>query len=121
MLQTLVNELKKQLDLKDSIAPGDIVIIAAVEPQMLFFAVISKIERDSSRKDEWWHISMQTLSVPMQDMTWTLRMEQACGQEIFTMGGQERFMAPIKIKKEPEKKKKERKIRKGKPNLRIIK
>ncbi|HHB75948.1 MAG TPA: hypothetical protein ENK84_05330 [Desulfobulbus sp.] len=30
-------------------------------------------------------------------MTWTLRMEQMCGLEMFTMGGKNRFMAPVRI------------------------
>ncbi len=96
-MKKLVKELKKKVSFKETINPGDVVVIAAEEPQMLFFAMITAIERDNSRKDEWWHVSMQSLTIPLQPMTWTLRMPQICGQEIFTMGGEERFMAPVKI------------------------
>ncbi len=96
-MKKLVQELKKQIVFKDTIKPGDVAIIAAEEPKMLFFVIITGIMRDDSRKDEWWQVSMQSLTVPLQLMTWTLRMPQMCGQEIFTMSGEERFMAAVRI------------------------
>jgi len=96
-MKKLVKDLKKKVAFKETVNIGDVVVIAAEEPEMLFFAIIEGIERDNSRKDEWWHVSMQSLTIPLHAMTWTLRMPQMCGQEIFTMGGEERFMAPVKI------------------------
>lgn len=96
-MEQLITELRKRLLFKSTLVPGDIVLIAAEDPQLLVFAVVTDITRDSGRKDEWWHVTMQMLSVPLQPMTWTLRMEQMSGQEIFTMGGKERFMAPLDI------------------------
>jgi hypothetical protein len=96
-MKELVEELKKKVTFKETINIKDVVLIVGQEPQMLFFAMITAIERDNSRKDEWWHVSMQSLSIPLQPMTWTLRMPQICGQEVFTMGGEERFMAPVRI------------------------
>lgn len=94
-MQKLVDELKKILPFKDTTDVGDIVVIAAKEPQMLLYAHIDKIERDSNRKDEWWHVTMSMLSIPLQKVTWTLRTEQISGQEIFTMGGEERFIQAV--------------------------
>ena len=102
-MEKLVEELSKLLPLKDSTAPGDIVLIAAEEPQMLLYARVEKIERDSSRKDEWWHVSMAMLSIPLQRVTWTLRTEQMTGQEIFTMGGEKRFVKAVEFGKDVEK------------------
>jgi len=62
---------------------------------MLAYAHVGNIERDSSRKDEWWHVKMKILSIPLQEVTWTLRTEQLTGQEIFTMGGEERFIKAV--------------------------
>lgn len=108
-MQRFVLELKKLMTFKDTTEVGDIVLIAAKEPQMLLYAKITGIERDSSRKDEWWHVKMAVLSIPIQNMVWTLRTPQMTGMEIFTMGGEERFVKAIDFKDEavepPEEKK----------------
>ncbi len=129
-MEKLVAELKKLVTFKQEIDISDVVLIAAEDPQMLAFAVITDITRDSSRKDPWWHVSMQMLSVPLQSITWTLRMEQMCGLEIFTMGGDKRFMAPVRIdlKKPgnsasgpPAENKKNAGPKEGRQRLRIVK
>ncbi len=96
-MDELVAELKELMDLKETIEVGDVALVASEDPKMLAFAVVTDISRDSSRKAEWWHVSMQMLSVPLQSMTWTLRMPQMCGLEIFTMGGKKMYMAPVRI------------------------
>lgn len=96
-MQKLVEELKRLITFKKTTDVGDIVLMAAKEPHMLFYAYVNKIERDSSRADEWWHLSLTILSVPLQKITWTLRTEQMSGQEIFTMGGEERFLQAVVI------------------------
>jgi len=100
-MEAIVEQLRERMALKETLEVGDVAIIAAEDPQMLAFAVVTEISRDLSRKAEWWHVSMQMLSVPLQAMTWTLRMEQMCGVEIFTMGGKKMFMAPVDIPFEP--------------------
>lgn len=129
-MEKLVAELKKLVTFKQEIDIADVVLIAAEDPQMLAFAIITNITRDPSRKDPWWHVRMQMLSVPLQSITWTLRMEQMCGLEIFTMGGDKRFMAPVLIdgKKPgdsglvlPAEKKKNAKPKEGHQRLRIVK
>lgn len=94
-MERFVLELKKLITFKDTTDVGDIVLIAAKEPQMLLYAMVTGIERDVSRRDEWWHVQMSVLSIPLQKMAWTLRTAQMTGMEIFTMGGEERFMKAI--------------------------
>ena len=96
-MKELVNEIKKIVPLKSTTNEGDIILVAAKQPQMLFYASVTKIERDTTRRDEWWHLHFTILSVPLQQMTWTLRTEQMTGQEIFTMGGEERFVQAVKL------------------------
>ena len=98
-MEQLVSELREMINFKKDIDTGDIVLIVADDPRMLAYAVVTDIEADPSRRDPWWHVHMEMLAVPLQPMTWTLRMEQMCGQEIFTMGGKKRFMAPVAIGK----------------------
>jgi len=94
-MKKMVAELRKIIEFKATTEVGDIVLIAAKNPDMLFYAVVRAIDRDESRRDEWWHVRMTILSVPPQSVVWTLRQPQMTGQEIFTMGGNERFMQAI--------------------------
>ncbi len=94
-MHKLVEELKGLLTFKDTTDIGDIVLIVAKEPQMLLYALVRDIERDASRRDEWWHVHLSFLAIPIQQTTWTLRTEQLTGMEIFTMGGEERFVKAI--------------------------
>lgn len=96
-MEKIIEELKQLLALKRNTEAGDIVVIAAKEPKMLFYAYVSRIERDAARKDEWWHLHLTLLTVPMQKITWTLRSEQMSGKEIFTMGGEQRFMQAVDL------------------------
>ncbi|WP_136806391.1 hypothetical protein [Desulfosediminicola flagellatus] len=94
-MEKLVSELKKIVTFKDTTVEGDIILIAAKEPQMLLYAKVTGVERDFSRKDEWWHVHFTVLSIPLQEMVWTLRTAQMTGMEVFTMGGEERFIKAI--------------------------
>ncbi len=94
-MEKLVKELQEMLDFKESTDVGDVVVIAAKEPQMLVYGYVTGIKRDTTRKDEWWHVDMSVLTLPPQKMTWTLRTAQMTGMEIFTMGGEERFVKAV--------------------------
>ena len=95
-MQKIVTELKQIVRFKDSTDIGDLVLIVAKDPQIsVFYALVTDIERDTSRKNEWWHVSLTLLSIPPQEMTWTLRTPQLTGMEVFTMGGEERFIKAV--------------------------
>ncbi|MBW1749442.1 MAG: hypothetical protein JRJ37_01800 [Deltaproteobacteria bacterium] len=70
-MEKLVAELKQHVQFKDTTEVGDLVLLVAKEPQML--------------------------SVPPQPLTWTLRVEQFTGREIFTMGGEDRFVKAVQF------------------------
>lgn len=94
-MEKIVEELKNIVSFKDTTEPGDIVLLVGKEPQMLVYAKVTKIERDFTRKDEWWQLHLSILSIPLQNMVWTLRTPQMTGMEIFTMGGEERFVKAV--------------------------
>ena len=94
-MEKIVSDLKKIVSFKDTVAIGDIVLIAAKKPQMLVYGLVSDMVRDDTKRDEWYHVSMHILSLPPRKVTWTLRVEQMSGQEIFTMDGEERFMKAV--------------------------
>lgn len=96
-LEKLVKELKEVLPFKQTTDVGDLVLIASEEPRLMLYAVVTSIERDSSKRDEWWHLGLTFLTVPLQNVIWTLRTAQMTGQEIFTMGGEKRFFKAISV------------------------
>ncbi len=96
-MEKLVAELQQIVPFKETTDIGDLVLIVAKEPQMLVYALVTDISRDASRKDEWWHLGLTFLTVPPQEITWTLRTAQMTGMETFTMGGEERFVKAVNL------------------------
>jgi len=96
-MEKLVKEIGQLVPFKETTDIGDLVLIVAKEPQMLMYALVTDIVRDTSRKAEWWHMSLTFLTVPPQNATWTLRTPQMTGMEIFTMGGEERFVKAVNL------------------------
>ena len=90
-------DLKKIMPFKDTTEPGDIVLIAAREPEMLVYASVGEILRDETRKDEWWYLTLHILTVPPQTVVWTLREPQFTGREILTMAGEARFVKAVEF------------------------
>jgi len=96
-LEKLVEELRTVIPFKDSTVKGDIVLVIAREPQLLLYGLVTSIERDASKKEEWWNIGLSFFTVPLQKVVWTLRTAQMTGQEIFTMGGEKRFFQAVEM------------------------
>jgi hypothetical protein len=92
MIEKIVADLKNIFVFKESTQVGDIVLIVA---EKIMYALVTGIERDYAKKEEWWQVSLQLLTIPPQKTVWTLRIPQFTGQEIFTMGGEERFIKAI--------------------------
>lgn len=121
-MDKIINDLKKLVPFKDTLDIGDIVLIAAKNPQMLVYGLVSDIVRDLSKKDEWWHVSMHILSLPPRKVIWILRPEQMTGREVFTMDGEARFMKAVNFETgRPPVQKEEKKPDKGKATLKRIK
>ncbi|TBV82668.1 MAG: hypothetical protein EYX74_01580 [Desulfobulbaceae bacterium] len=91
-IDKIIQDLKKIMPFKDGTREGDIVLIIA---DQLFYAIITEIVRDNSRRAEWWHVTFQLLTIPPRRVIWTLREPQFNGQEVFTMGGEKRFIKAI--------------------------
>jgi hypothetical protein len=96
-MEKLVAELKKLVSFKNSTVAGDVVLLASHEPQMVVYALVTGIEPDKGRKQSWWSVTMQVLSVPPREVVWTLREPQFTGQETFSFGGVEHFMKAVRF------------------------
>jgi len=126
-MKEIVKELRNIITFKNTTVEGDVVLVAMEKSKSVFYAIVSEIVRDLSKKDEWWHVSMHILSVPPQKVTWTLREQQFTGQEIFSMANDGRFVQavdfeePIPPVKSPPLKLSKKASKKGKTVLRVIK
>ena len=94
-MDKIVQELRKVIKFKSTTDVGDIVLVAIEQPQSVFYARVTGINRDENVEEEWWHVTLTILGVPLQKVTWTLRWPQFTGQEIFTMGGEGRFIQAL--------------------------
>ena len=100
-MEKLLEELKTVIPLKPDTETGDIVLIVGENPQMIIYGIVTSIDRDTSKKDEWWNIGLTFLTVPLQKVVWTLRTEQMTGKEIYTMGGEKRFFQAVDLETTP--------------------
>lgn len=94
-MEKIVKDLKKVIHFKDTTDVGDVVLIVTRDPQLIIYGLVSAIKKDMTKKQEWYHVSMDILSVPPQKVIWTLRPKQMTGQEIFSMAGDPRFMQAV--------------------------
>ncbi len=125
-MEKLVEELRKMVGFKETTGPGDIVLVAIDTPRSLVYARVRDISRDTSRRDEWWFLALQLLTVPPQEVVWTLRTEQFTGQEIFSMGGDKRFIQAVDLDSAPidppaDNDASGQRQRKGRPRLQVVK
>ncbi len=124
-MEALVEEVKKMIALKSTTDIGDIIIMIIEKPQTLVYGVVTDIERDENKKGEWWHVSLTLLAMPPQKTTITLRTTQFTGGEIFTMGGEKRFIAAVDLSGPPlvgfPEESPAAKAKKKRPVLRVVK
>ena len=100
-----ITELRKMVPLKNTLDIDDIVIF--VLPDMSVYGVVKKIERDNSKKIDWWHVTFTILTIPIKRYTLTLRTEQMTGQETFTINSKYHFFSAVDINIEDDKELKE--------------
>lgn len=117
-MEKIIKDLKNIFTFKDDTNEGDIVLVVA---DQMFYALVTDITRDDAKKDEWWHVTLQALVVPPQQMVWTLRTEQLTGLEIFTMDGEKRFIKAIDFSKSTPRGEKKSSKQKKKSKLRLVK
>ncbi len=94
-VEQIATELKKLVFFKDTTEVGDIVLIAFKKGNVVIYARVKDIVRDRTKQAEWWHLTLQFLTVPSHQAIWTLRTPQFIGMEMFGMGEEELFVKAI--------------------------
>jgi hypothetical protein len=120
-MEQFVEELKKQVKFKDTTEVGDLVLIVTETPQACLYGLVCGFERDQRKRDEWWRITLQVLTIPPQEVSWILRPEQFTGREIFTMGGDKRFLKAVDLGFKASPGSSDRGGKSSHPKLRLVK
>ena len=94
-MEAVVREIDHNCKMKAATVEGDGVLIVAENPLTMMYALVTDVERDNAKRDEWWQLGLQILSFPPQRAVWTLRTPQFTGQEVFSMGGEKRFVKAL--------------------------
>lgn len=94
-MDQLIKELKKIFSFKTETRAGDVVLVVTENPQAMYYALITAIERDNSKREEWWQVALHFLTFPPRKIVWILREPQFTGKEIFTMGGEKMFVQAL--------------------------
>lgn len=123
-MEKIIAELKQIIRFKDTTNVGDVILIVIEQPQTMMYGVVTDFSRDETKKDEWWHVTIKILGIPLQEMVWTLRVSQFTGMEIFTMGGEKRFVKALDLGRhdeKPERQEKSGKAVKKVSHLKVLK
>jgi len=92
LLEKKLQDIKKYISLKNDTYTGDILIVGT--PDGIYYATVHDIKQDI--KKNWYLVRFTLLVLPPVELTWTLREPQMCG-EVFTINGEEHFMAAIEL------------------------
>jgi hypothetical protein len=98
VMKKLIEELQRQIPLKETTVVGDTVIIVRETDNSqvsVGYARVIGFERDLTKRDEWWHVHFVFLEVPPQMRTIILQTIHFTGREIFTMGGRKVFIKAV--------------------------
>ena len=96
-LDKKLESIKKYISLKNDTDTGDIILVGM--PGGIYYGTVQDIKQDI--KKNWYIVRFTLLVLPPVECSWKLRLPQMCG-EIFTINGDEHFMAAVKL--EPESK-----------------
>lgn len=97
-MEKLVEELGFQVPFKERTEIGDTVIMLRENEDGRIsghFARVLGFDRDTSKRDEWWHVHFVFLELPPTPRTIILQTPHFTGQEIFTMGGLKVFIKAV--------------------------
>jgi len=97
-MEAMVEELQYQVPFKETTEAGDMVLMLRENDDgrvSMVYARVMGFDRDTTKRDEWWHVHFVFLEVPPLPRTIILQTPHFTGQEIFTMGGRKVFIKAL--------------------------
>lgn len=97
-MEEMLEELQYQVPFKETTEAGDTVLMLRENDDgrvSMVYARVMGFDRDTSKRDEWWHVHFVFMEVPPLPRTIILQTPHFTGQEIFTMGGRKVFIKAL--------------------------
>lgn len=98
VMEKLIEELEFQIPFKDQTDTGDTVLVLREGDDgriSMVYARILGFDRDTTKRDDWWHVHFLFLEMPPVPRSIILQTAHFTGQEVFTMGGRKVFMKAV--------------------------
>ncbi|UQZ88825.1 hypothetical protein C4J81_06265 [Deltaproteobacteria bacterium Smac51] len=98
VMEKLVEELQFQIPFKEQTETGDVTLMLREGDDgrvSMSYARVLGFDRDTTKRDEWWHVHFLFLEMPPVPRTIILQTPHFTGQEIFTMGGRKVFIKAL--------------------------
>jgi sporulation protein YlmC with PRC-barrel domain len=96
-----VEELALQVPFKDVTEVGEVVLMVRESEKgqcTITFAQVVKFTQEMVGKQEWWHVDLIFLTLPLSYGTLILKSEHLSNMEVFTSGGKKVFLKAINTK-----------------------
>lgn len=93
-----MENLTKRFYFKEETQINDLVVIlkeAEKNVTLVDFAQVQEFTLDTTRRDEWWKVSLTLLNIPLIHLNIFLQTSHFTGKEIFTVGGKKFFIKAI--------------------------
>jgi hypothetical protein len=97
-MENFVEEIRLQVPFKDETEIGDIILMLKENEKgkmIIAYAQVLNFTLDTTKRDEWWHVGLVFMDLPLVFKTFTLQKSHFTGQEIFTMGGKKVFIKAV--------------------------
>lgn len=97
-MEKLVEELQLSIPFKDDTVEGDVVMMLREGEDSLVtvtYARVMGFERDTTKRDEWWHVQFLFLEAVPSLRPIILQTPHFTGGEVFTMGGRKVFIKAL--------------------------
>jgi hypothetical protein len=97
-IEQIVEELRLKVPFKEGTSAGDVVLIVREDEAGLaeiFFARVTGYALETRHRQEWWHVGLAFLTIPLRYATFVVSADQISGKEIFTMNGRKVFIKAV--------------------------
>ncbi|MDR1677501.1 MAG: hypothetical protein LBS44_03820 [Deltaproteobacteria bacterium] len=94
----IVEELRLKVPFKATTNLGDVILMVRENEAGLVEIMFSRIlglSPEIKHRQEWWHVDMVFLTIPLNYATLIVNADQLTGKEIFTINGRKVFLKAV--------------------------
>ncbi|MDR1110028.1 MAG: hypothetical protein LBP92_04860 [Deltaproteobacteria bacterium] len=97
-IEKIVEELRLKVPFKEGTQAGDVILIVRENEAGLVEIVFARVigyAPEIRHRQEWWHVDLVLLSIPLGYATFVVNADQLSGKEIFTIKGRKVFIKAV--------------------------